>query len=81
MPESEAPARARPKPKSISIDERFCSGCGICIEFCPRNVLAASETMSIRGVYPASVVALDQCIVCRLCELYCGSFAIAVEEV
>jgi len=73
-------ARARPRVKAIHIDERYCSGCGICIEFCPHHVLAASEAISANGVYPAVVIDLERCTVCRLCELYCGNFAIAVEE-
>ncbi len=80
MPDAKAPTKVRPKARAIHVDKRYCSGCGICIEFCPHNVLAASRDMSMRGVYPAIAVALEKCTVCRLCELYCGSFAIGVEE-
>ena len=80
MPDTRASTKARPKAKAIDVNERYCSGCGICIEFCPFDVLAASKDMSERGVYPAAVVDLEKCTVCRLCELYCGSFPISVEE-
>jgi len=43
-------------------------------------VLERSKEMNVRGVYPPAVANLEACTVCRLCELYCGSFAIAVEE-
>ncbi len=65
--------------KRIDIDEKICSGCDICIEFCPKKVLARSKKRSLGGVYPARVENLAACTGCRLCELYCPSFAISVE--
>jgi len=64
----------------IHINQEYCSGCGNCIEFCPRDVLGRSKELSAKGVYPPVVQALDRCTKCRLCELYCGQFAIAVDE-
>lgn len=48
----------------------WCKGCGICIAFCPKAVLAAGED----GV--PQVVAPEACIGCRMCELRCPDFAI-----
>jgi 2-oxoglutarate ferredoxin oxidoreductase subunit delta len=62
------------------VNERYCSGCGFCVQYCPQKVLAHFKEINAKGVYPATAMALDKCTVCRLCELYCGSFAIAVEE-
>ena len=75
-----ASTRARRRVKAIHVNQRYCSGCGICIEFCSRHVLERSTEMNVRGVYPPVVANLEACTVCRLCELYCGNFSIAVEE-
>ena len=80
MTGARASTRARRRVKAIHVNDRYCSGCGICIEFCPRHVLERSKEMNARGVYPPVVANLEACTVCRLCELYCGNFAIAVEE-
>jgi len=63
----------------IYVDENLCTGCGICIEFCPKKVLSYSTQPSLRGTYSAQVENLEACTLCRMCELYCPDFAIAVE--
>ncbi len=64
----------------IYIDRKLCTGCGICIKFCPKDVLDESDDLNQYGNHFAEVVAEDKCIVCRRCELYCPDFAIEVEE-
>ena len=64
---------------NIFINQEYCSGCGNCIEFCPKEVFARSGEMNAKGIYPPMVKALDQCSKCHLCELYCGQFAVAVD--
>ena len=65
--------------RKIYVDESLCAACGICIEFCPKNVLSFSPHRGIGGVYPAQVENLEACTLCRICEYYCSAFAIAVE--
>ena len=62
----------------IEIDENLCKGCDICIDFCPLEVLATSETINRRGYYPPVATKEDMCIGCRLCELLCPEFSIRV---
>jgi len=62
----------------IYVNENLCTGCGICIEFCPKKVLSRSTQRSPRGVYPAQAEHLEACTLCRMCELYCPDFAIIV---
>ena len=63
----------------IYIDENLCAGCGICIEFCPKEVLARSDRRSLGGIHLVRIENSAACTCCRLCELYCSSFAISVE--
>jgi len=61
------------------IDDR-CKGCGFCVEFCPRNVLAISERTNVKGYHPPEVIDDVGCINCGLCALLCPDFAIYVED-
>jgi len=61
------------KSYSHVIRERWCKGCGICVAFCPKKVLALKN---------GKVVAerpLD-CIGCRMCEYRCPDLAIEIHE-
>ncbi len=63
------------KAKAITIQEKWCKSCGICVEFCPGKVFSSEA-----GKIPV-VVHLDSCTVCRLCEIRCPDYAVSVEEV
>ena len=62
---------------SVKIDEVKCTGCGTCIDTCPVEVFELQKknekTLSV-------VVAEDECIVCRACEVQCTEEAIEVIE-
>ncbi|MEX2701915.1 MAG: ferredoxin family protein [Candidatus Baldrarchaeota archaeon] len=67
------------KVKAIYIDEKLCKGCHICVDFCPQKVYVVSEKMNEKGVYPPIPLHIEKCTACKLCELYCPDFAIAVD--
>ena len=56
----------------VNIYKGWCKKCGICVAFCPKDVLEINE-----GVL--KVARPDDCIKCMLCELRCPDFAITVE--
>ncbi len=56
----------------IKVFRGWCKKCGICIAFCPRQVLASGETG-----YP-SVKDPGRCTGCNLCADRCPDFAITV---
>lgn len=60
-------------PPKITIHSKLCKGCGICIAFCPTQVLAFHSGK-------AAVVNLEACTACTFCELRCPDFAIVVED-
>ena len=64
----------------LQVNSNYCSGCGICIEFCPREVLEFSPDLNRKGVHVAHVAQPELCTACGLCELYCPDFATAVAE-
>lgn len=55
----------------IIINRKWCKGCEICVEFCPKKTLAMDGDKVV-------VAALDTCSKCLLCEIRCPDFAIEV---
>jgi 2-oxoglutarate ferredoxin oxidoreductase subunit delta len=54
----------------VKINRNWCKGCGICVAFCPKKVLALDNT---NKVYMAD---RENCIKCGQCELRCPDYAI-----
>ncbi|MCK5097742.1 MAG: 4Fe-4S binding protein [Desulfobacteraceae bacterium] len=61
------------KLKEHLIDRNWCKGCGICVHFCPKNVLELDDKEKAVAVRP------EDCIACKLCELRCPDLAIEVK--
>jgi 2-oxoglutarate ferredoxin oxidoreductase subunit delta len=64
---------AKAKLKEHRINRDWCKGCGICVAFCPTQVLELDRQDK------AVAARLEDCIACRLCELRCPDLAIEVE--
>ena len=62
----------------VHIIKDRCKGCGFCVEYCPKDVLAMSEEFNIKGYHPPMVENPDDCLECHLCEMLCPEFAIFV---
>lgn len=54
------------------IDADWCKGCGICVHFCPKQVLELNNQGKAQAVRP------EDCIACMLCELRCPDLAIQI---
>lgn len=62
------------------IDEKRCKGCGLCVHFCPKNVLEISHTVNEKGHFPAFQARPDDCIFCAMCCTVCPDVAISIEK-
>ncbi|MBW1862562.1 MAG: ferredoxin family protein [Deltaproteobacteria bacterium] len=55
------------------IDNDLCTGCGICVETCPMDVIRMDESG-----YKAVVRYVGDCMLCYACELDCPEGAIYI---
>lgn len=55
-----------------------CKGCGYCVLFCPKQVLAMSDDLNVRGVHYVRVTNNDQCTGCASCCIVCPDVVIEV---
>ncbi len=60
--------------KKLCVNEKYCKGCNICVEFCPKDVLELDNKGKIK------IVDIESCIKCGICEMRCPDFAIYLEE-
>ncbi len=63
---------AKAKLKEHLINREWCKGCGICVHFCPKNVLELDAQEKVFAARP------EDCICCRLCEIRCPDLAIEI---
>jgi len=59
-------------PREITVNSKWCKKCGLCVEFCPRQVLEMKDVPHVKD--PA------RCTGCLMCEMHCPDFAITVKR-
>ncbi|MHA1939340.1 MAG: 4Fe-4S binding protein, partial [Candidatus Thorarchaeota archaeon] len=60
---------------SVDIDDAKCTGCGVCVDACPSNVLSLDDTDDQKI---ALVTNIGECCACGACAIKCSDHAIAV---
>ncbi len=63
------------------IENDRCTGCGLCVTVCPKNVLEISDKVNTKGYFPAFQARPDDCIHCALCCTMCPDVAITITEI
>ncbi len=63
---------AKKKLKEHFINRDWCKGCGICVSFCPKQVLELDRHDKVVAPRPQA------CICCHLCEIRCPDLAIEI---
>ena len=65
----------------VTINAERCKGCELCVNACPKGVLAISQdTINSKGYHPAQAAAPENCTGCTSCALTCPDVAITVER-
>lgn len=60
----------------ITITAGLCKGCGYCIKFCPKQILAMGTERNRRGHFYPVCSDPDKCISCAICASMCPEGAI-----
>ncbi len=65
----------------LSFRTDLCKGCGLCVNACPKEVLAISkEKINAKGHHPVEAVNMDACVGCASCAIMCPDCIIIVER-
>lgn len=65
----------------IIVDRRYCKGCGLCIDACPRGIIELDKgSLTAKGYHPARIAegSESKCIGCGTCYVVCPDVAITV---
>ncbi len=66
----------------VTFDEKYCKGCGLCVEACKKGLVALDNTrLTQKGYHPATITNPDECIACANCAIMCPDSAITVEKI
>jgi len=68
------------KVVTIHINQKWCKGCYICLEVCPKKVFEKSVELSEKGFHPVVAAHPEKCTHCLQCEMLCPDLAIHVEK-
>jgi 2-oxoglutarate ferredoxin oxidoreductase subunit delta len=65
------------QPLDIATDR--CKGCGLCIDVCPKGILALDlETLDALGYHPVRLTEAAACTSCALCARICPDAVFSV---
>ncbi|MFH0910235.1 MAG: 4Fe-4S binding protein [Planctomycetota bacterium] len=64
----------------VAIDPERCKACGLCLAYCPKKSLRASEAYNRMGLHPVEIADADACNGCGFCAIVCPDAAIEIVE-
>lgn len=66
---------------NLTFNTELCKGCGLCINFCPKSILAFDkETFNASGVHPVIMTKQEDCVGCQSCAIMCPDAIITIEK-
>lgn len=65
----------------IIINQDGCKGCEMCVNVCPRHIIALDkEKINAKGYHPAKLLDEEKCTGCCSCAMMCPDCMIVVER-
>ena len=73
------------KHYSLTLDKNNCTGCGVCMEICPREAIQVTRTLKIdenKAQPPTVNINKEKCHYCGICESICpfGALQIKIDK-
>ncbi len=66
---------------TVRFSEERCKGCGLCVEACPKHIVALdARRINAKGYNPAYVTEMEKCIACGFCAMMCPDVVIRVDR-
>lgn len=62
----------------IEVNSRFCKGCKLCIQFCPKHIIELGTEINDIGDQYLVQTEPEKCTGCKLCAIMCPESAITV---
>lgn len=63
---------------AIVVDTQRCKGCALCMDACPKDVIALARQVNQHGYRFAEAARADSCIGCASCAIVCPDGCITV---
>lgn len=64
----------------VTIETERCKGCGLCVDACPKAILAISGEINSKGYHSVTCVDVSKCIGCASCYNMCPDCVLTVER-
>lgn len=71
---TDEPTTYRQGTAALHIRAQWCKGCNLCVEACPKQILALDE---LERIY---VTDISKCIFCSICAERCPDFCIILDR-
>ena len=66
---------------TVTFNTYLCKGCGLCVNACPKKILAIDTSIiNKKGYSPAVMTDQEKCIACAFCATMCPDCIITVEK-
>ena len=63
----------------MEVNGELCKGCQLCIDVCPKSVIAISEKLNLASYHPAFYTGAD-CTGCGLCAADCPGWVLELKN-
>ena len=62
----------------LNFRTEYCKGCELCVNACPKHILAIGDEIGAKGYRVAICTDMEQCVGCTSCALVCPDCVIEI---